>query len=829
MKSKFLLLLFAFLFQMQLNAQTIYYVNQNASGNNDGTTWNDAFTSLSEALDSANTASGVKEIWVAAGTYKPDATGLSTPNEATFYLNNDLIHIYGGFSGSETNLTDADPKLNETILSGDLNSDDSGIPSGQNPAYYDNVYQVVTAEATNSFTHNTLSGLIIEGGWAVNQKAQGAAVWSTAALTISNCEFRNNYGVIDYSAIYVHSKEGDFIFKESKMYNNYGGRSLIGFTQDQAINSNNQKPNYSYNAFFAYNNVFYDNTAENCIIFGNQFHLSNSAPSLSNRDMGCFIYNNTFFGNTLTDTAQGAPIVLHHQDNTGIYEYIVDIVGNIFWSNKSKHQAVFIRDDASYGAWTTKLERLYFIFNLVEGSHTLTANNLFVDDNPWSLANQSFIDYNIYDLYPIFTDSAGRDFNITDCNAPGVDQVNYRDGSLGAGYYNYDFNGNERIKGLRMDIGAYEVQNEFTELNVEQNDSTLVATPGHEPYYWYNVTDPQNPIQLPDTVNVIVPPSDGDYAVLAQNGDGCSGRADINYCSSVQVTLSIAGDSLVANGVGGNRFTFSFEGDPIQGASNIEKNTIELVGYGTYEVSHFNASGGCTGTTSLEYCGGIDNVNITRNGNVLEASVQDAAQYYWLLNTDTVSTGSASTYDLTGKDDGPYKVFVKENSCEGTSNTIYYCGALPAEFDITLSGEATLTAPSGFNSYRWQLNGVDIPGATQETYTAVESGEYTVIIGMNQNCMGTSNIFDFTLTGLNHFSKNIQVNLFPNPARNYFGIQSTHQMQKLRILDLNGKLILDKQIQTNSTKVDVNNFSSGVYVVQVVLKDETRFIKFIKQ
>ena len=59
-----------------MNEQVQIYVNANATGANDGSSWSDAYTDLQPALD---VAAENAEIRVAAGTYKPTAA----PDDST--------------------------------------------------------------------------------------------------------------------------------------------------------------------------------------------------------------------------------------------------------------------------------------------------------------------------------------------------------------------------------------------------------------------------------------------------------------------------------------------------------------------------------------------------------------------------------------------------------------------------------------------------------------------------------------------------------------------------------------------------------------------------
>ena len=105
----------------------IIYVDDDASGMNDGSSWSNAFTSLQSALDAAV---GGDAIWVATGNYKPsqeiDGT-TDTPRSYCFTMKLD-VEIYGGFAGNEDpasfDLDDRDFAGNESALNGDLGADD---------------------------------------------------------------------------------------------------------------------------------------------------------------------------------------------------------------------------------------------------------------------------------------------------------------------------------------------------------------------------------------------------------------------------------------------------------------------------------------------------------------------------------------------------------------------------------------------------------------------------------------------------------------------------------------------------------------------------------
>ncbi len=155
------------------------FVDADASGNNNGTNWADAFTNLQVALNSAGTGD---EIWVAHGNvaYKPGST-----RESTFNLSNGVA-LFGGFNGTETKRSQRDWIGNETILSGDLLGDD-----GANFINYnDNTAHVVTS--VNNDSTAMIDGFTIMSGNASGTFGGGGIRISSSSPIIKNCIFKKN-------------------------------------------------------------------------------------------------------------------------------------------------------------------------------------------------------------------------------------------------------------------------------------------------------------------------------------------------------------------------------------------------------------------------------------------------------------------------------------------------------------------------------------------------------------------------------------------------------------------------------------------------------------
>lgn len=152
------------------------HVDARATGANDGTSWSDAFTDLRSALISAGPDA---QVWVAAGAYKPSATGDRTAS----FVTRDRQELYGGFAGTETTLADRAGLFHATILSGDLLGDDG--PDFANTS--DNSVLVLRM----TYDTRVLDGFTITGGNGAGQWGGGVSV-EVGIPRIENCTFRAN-------------------------------------------------------------------------------------------------------------------------------------------------------------------------------------------------------------------------------------------------------------------------------------------------------------------------------------------------------------------------------------------------------------------------------------------------------------------------------------------------------------------------------------------------------------------------------------------------------------------------------------------------------------
>jgi predicted outer membrane repeat protein len=171
----------------------VVYTTTAATG--DGSSWSDPLDSIHDALERAAALAeergGVCDVWATFGRYSIRAYG----PDASFVLAEN-VRLYGGFAGTETDLTDRRWWEHETILDG------AGWGEPQS-----RVNHVVMASS-----RSVLDGVVVENGRADGDSEAGSEAASLGGgfyadsvtdVVIENCTFRSNDAVDRGGAVFV--------------------------------------------------------------------------------------------------------------------------------------------------------------------------------------------------------------------------------------------------------------------------------------------------------------------------------------------------------------------------------------------------------------------------------------------------------------------------------------------------------------------------------------------------------------------------------------------------------------------------------------------------
>lgn len=156
------------------------YVDDSATGADDGSSWIDAFTELQAALA---VAWGGNEIHVAAGTYLPDFdpdTGTHTQDPTASFVLKREVSLYGGFPDGGGTWAERNPSVHQSVLSGAVGP----VPSEH----------VVSSADSKVDGATRLDGFVVTGGVAPIDSSGGGLWLRTASPTVARCTFFDNSG-----------------------------------------------------------------------------------------------------------------------------------------------------------------------------------------------------------------------------------------------------------------------------------------------------------------------------------------------------------------------------------------------------------------------------------------------------------------------------------------------------------------------------------------------------------------------------------------------------------------------------------------------------------
>lgn len=790
---KTLSVLFVFLITINANA-TIWYVDLNASGANNGSSWTDAYIDLQDAIAASSFGD---DIWVAQGTYKPT----SGTTETIYFNIKNGTKLYGGFVGNETLLSERDVEANVTVLSGEIGSG-SAFDNSVHVVYFNNV-----ANQTR------LDGFTITGAYNSGVSAYGGgAKVIDSSPTIAYCKFLGNYAS-DGGGALNHSGSGILTLEhcvfDGNVGNTYGGGALRLYTGTVNISDcyfkSNQSDTYG-GAIFIYdaivnisNSVFAGNisqTSGSAIRIGDIgiLHLSNSLV-VGNYAQTTSAITTSTFSNTSAHTIKNCTIAHNKQDNSG---------GSSTASTVALNNEATVTNSIIYGNISTIQvlgTGLTFTYNITEDvPNNATGSNILYTDPQFILPGDA-------NTAPF--DTTGLNYQL-DILSEGIDA------GLNANVSGTnDLAGNTRIYNGTVDLGAYEKT--FCNSPVSIDADPFLTICAGSPVTLTIVGGLQYQWSTGSTDSTITVSSSGNYSVVFEDTAGCLGNLQANVVSSSNPnpSVSYAAGSLITGSF--STYQWYLNGSLLAGANSSTYNPGTT--YGTYTVEVTNSSG-CSG--SEDFC--FSPVSFSANGpttfcqgDTVILSVTNGDSFLW----STSSTNSSIIVTTSGNYSVTAYNLIADCSVDFQQTVTVNSNPTP-----TVSYSGGLLETQTYSSYQWYFNGSPISGAIFISYIPTQgTGQYYVVVTDANGCSGTSNVFNY-FVGVDEFTVE-SISIYPNPVQEYIDLNSTGMaFQEIEIFNLSGQLIMSEVPVSN--KIDVSELAPGIYLLLLNTDDQIYSTRFVK-
>ncbi len=163
-----------------------------------------------------------------------------------------------------------------------------------------------------------------------------------------------------------------------------------------------------------------------------------------------------------------------------------------------------------------------------------------------------------------------------------------------------------------------------------------------------------------------------------------------------------------------------------------------------------------------------------------------------------------------------------QNGCSTIDSITVTINALPNTPVISVNG--SLLTSSNATGNQWYKDSVAIPNATSQTYTAIESGAYTVkTTDATTGCVSRrSSSVGMMLLGLDETFASNDFKVYPNPNDGKFTLKFNMEKRanvKIRVSNLLGQVVYENMLINfegqHAEEIDLSKYSKGQYVVNV--------------
>lgn len=212
---------------------------------------------------------------------------------------------------------------------------------------------------------------------------------------------------------------------------------------------------------------------------------------------------------------------------------------------------------------------------------------------------------------------------------------------------------------------------------------------------------------------------------------------------------------------------------------------------------------------------GCDSV-VTTILNVAEEI--EVEQEFFICDGESITVGDM-TYDETGS---YLDIF---ESIDGCDSIVFTYLEVEDPIDVTVNVDPdvhTLSAVEAFAEYQWYTCDPFeiIDGATDQSYTPTETGDYAVIITIGE-CSDTSDcqnvvIEDDPGSGVDENAFGASIAIYPNPSNGTFVINGDKLIgAQIQIYNSIGAIIFETTATSNTHLVTLTHQANGIYVLRL--------------
>lgn len=224
--------------------------------------------------------------------------------------------------------------------------------------------------------------------------------------------------------------------------------------------------------------------------------------------------------------------------------------------------------------------------------------------------------------------------------------------------------------------------------------------------------------------------------------------------------------------------------------------------------------------------------NICENGTTTVTASGDFSNFEWYNSEGNLVAGGEL---VVFTEAGEYEIFGSSNEYPGCEfSNSFTLESLPEPDPIGIDGElsfgendeTTLIGPEGYNNYEWTDADGNFISNLEEIIVDTYS-EFTLTVTTDEGCTVSATVETSQNVGIEDVNNQV-FSLYPNPATSHINIQlmDDKQVEKWQIFDIKGRLISEGMVNGQQFQIKTNQYSTGIYLIQLTGNQNTFTKKF---